>query len=329
MSENQLYELNDRALWPVLDARDERSQEAAIEALLLEDVKPVIATILQRFRRMEPDLHIEDLEEISSVAAIKIIRKVRAAALYEEHAIKVLDDYLATLTYNALYDFRRQRYPERHRLKRNLRYLLTRHPSFALWETAESFVAGMSAWQGQPPRPTALTRFSATPAMRDKVRPAEAIRAIFDHAGHPVAFDSLVDLLAELWDVRDVTVELAEDPPDEQPDPLSSLEQREYLENLWSEIRELPGNQRTALLLNMRDSGGSNALTLFLLLNIAGVAEVARSAGLSEDELNEMWERLPLDDLTIAERLGLTRQQVINLRKSARTRLARRMAKWK
>jgi len=34
---------------------------------------------------------------------------------------------------------------------------------------------------------------------------------------------------------------------------------------------------------------------------------------------------LPLEDAAIAERLGLTRQQVINLRKSARARLARRM----
>jgi hypothetical protein len=329
-STNRLYELNDRALWPLIDARDDRSQEAAIEVLVTEDVKPVIAAILQRFRRMEPNLQIEDLEEISSLAAVRLIRRVRAAALYEEHAIKVLDNYLATLTYNALYDFRRQRYPERHRLKRNLRYLLTRHRSFALWEMPDSFVAGLSQWNGQPPKSAALlTRFSATSAMREKAHPAEALRAIFNQLGHPVEFESLVDLAAELWDVRDAVIESGEYPPDEQPDQLSSLEQREYLETLWSEIRELPDNQRAALLLNLRDSGGSNALTLFLLLNIADVAEVARHAGLTEDELNEMWESLPLDDLAIADRLKLTRQQVINLRKSARMRLARRMAKWK
>jgi hypothetical protein len=42
-----------------------------------------------------------------------------------------------------------------------------------------------------------------------------------------------------------------------------------------------------------------------------------------------MWESLPLDDTAIADRLNLTRQQVINLRKAARMRLARRMAGWK
>jgi hypothetical protein len=327
---NRLHELNDRALWPLIGAPDEQSQEAAIEVLLTEEVRPVVAAILRRFRRTEPNLQIEDLEEISSAAAVRLIRKVRAAAIYEEHAITVLSDYLATLTYNALYDFRRHRYPERHRLKRNLRYLLTRHRSFALWEAAESMVAGLSGWKGQPPGPEALlTKSSATPAMREKAHPAEALRAILHRVGHPIAFESLVDLVAELWDVRDVVFECVEDPADEQPDPLSSIEQREYLENLWSEIRELPGHQRTALLLNLRDSRGCNALTLFLLLNIADAGEVARIAGVTEAELNEMWETLPLDDLTIADRLGLKRQQVINLRKSARERLARRMAKFK
>jgi hypothetical protein len=320
-----LYELNDRALWPLIDAQDDRSQEAAIEVLLEEEVEPVIKSILDRFRRTEPNLHAEDLEEISSMAAIRLIRKIRAAALYEEHAIKVLPNYLATLTYNALYDFRRQRYPERHRLKRNLRYLLTREPAFALWETAEGIVAGLSVWKGQPPKPATLPARSSV--MREKSRPAEALQAILVELGHPLPFESLVDLVAELWDVRDVVVESGEYPADETCDPLSSLEQREYLETLWSEIRELPDNQRTALLLNLRDAGGSNALTLFLLLNIADVTEVARMTGLSEDELNALWEQLPLDDLTIAGRLGLTRQQVINLRRSARTRLARRMAR--
>lgn len=326
----RLHELNDRVLWPLIDAPDEQSREVEVEALVVDVVKPVIASVLKRLRRMEPALHIEDLEEISSLVALRFIRKVRAATVYEEHAIQSLENYLATLTYNALYDFRRHRYPERHRLKRNLRYLLTREPAFALWETGESVVAGLSTWEGQAPKSAeGLTRFSATSAMREKARPVEALRAIVDRIGHPVVFESLVDLVAELWNVRDVVIESGDFPPDDQRDQLSSLEQRQYVETLWSEIRELPDNQRSALLLNLRDSGGSNALTLFLLLNIADVAEVARNAGLTGEELNEIWEKLPLDDLTIADRLKLNRQQVINLRKAARMRLARRMAKWK
>jgi hypothetical protein len=39
-----------------------------------------------------------------------------------------------------------------------------------------------------------------------------------------------------------------------------------------------------------------------------------------------VWNELPLEDAVIAERLGATRQQVINLRKCARARLSRRLA---
>jgi hypothetical protein len=60
----------------------------------------------------------------------------------------------------------------------------------------------------------------------------------------------------------------------------------------------------------------------------AGVATIAQVAAVVEvplDELAALWPDLPLDDNTIAARLGGTRQQIINLRKSARDRLARRL----
>jgi len=332
VSTDRLRELNDRALWPLIDAAGEDARESAIEELVTDVVKPVIASILKRFRRTEPNLHIEDLEEISSQVALRLIRKLRAAAIHEEHAIQSLESYLGTLTYNALYDFRRHRYPERHRLKRNLRYILTREKSFSLWEAPDAIVAGLAKWSGHlPPRSEVLSLppSAATAVMRDKARPVEALHAVFERAGHPVAFESLVDVMAELWNVRDVVIENGEFPPDEKRDQLSSLEQRQYLESLWWEIRELPCHQRSALLLNLRDAGGSNALTLFLLLDVADAEEIARVAGLSQEELQRIWESLPLDDLAIAERLKITRQQVINLRKSARSRLARRMSKWK
>jgi hypothetical protein len=43
--------------------------------------------------------------------------------------------------------------------------------------------------------------------------------------------------------------------------------------------------------------------------------------------LAELWNRLPLSDLEIGARLGATQRQVINLRKAARERLARRLSR--
>jgi hypothetical protein len=57
----------------------------------------------------------------------------------------------------------------------------------------------------------------------------------------------------------------------------------------------------------------------------ATIPEIAETLGFSREEFACIWNALPLEDLAIADRLGLTRQQVINLRKSARERLIRRL----
>jgi hypothetical protein len=165
--------------------------------------------------------------------------------------------------------------------------------------------------------------------MDDREHPGDAVAAILKRIGGPVQFDALVDTIAELWQLRDPVMQSAELLSDPKRDQHGDLEQRQYLAELWSEIRELPEHQRAALLLNLRDSEGANAVALFLLLDIAGRDAIANAMGLPESELAAIWERLPLDDLTIAARLKIGRQQVINLRSSARARLARRMSKWK
>lgn len=96
---------------------------------------------------------------------------------------------------------------------------------------------------------------------------------------------------------------------------------------LWNEICELRPLPRAALLLNLQDATGQDMLTLLMLVDVARFSEIAASLDMTKEELTDLWDDLPLDDATIAQQMGLTRQQVINLRKAARERLARRMAK--
>jgi RNA polymerase sigma factor (sigma-70 family) len=112
---------------------------------------------------------------------------------------------------------------------------------------------------------------------------------------------------------------------DQRPAILDVLTHREHLERLWNEIRELPPRQRAALLLNLRDDEGRGMIELWPQTGIAPLAELARALDLTEGALRELWPTLPRDDQWIAERLGVTRRQVINLRKCARERLARRL----
>ena len=53
--------------------------------------------------------------------------------------------------------------------------------------------------------------------------------------------------------------------------------------------------------------------------------DIARTLGMSAETLAQIWPRLPYEAAEVAVLLGVSRQQVINLRKAARERLARRM----
>jgi hypothetical protein len=104
----------------------------------------------------------------------------------------------------------------------------------------------------------------------------------------------------------------------------SALDCRRMLERTWREVLELPLGQRLALLLNLRAPHGGDALHLLAETDIASKAEIADALEMPAGELEGIWEMLPLDDAAIGARLGIQRQQVINLRKSARKRLERR-----
>jgi DNA-directed RNA polymerase specialized sigma24 family protein len=120
----------------------------------------------------------------------------------------------------------------------------------------------------------------------------------------------------------------ADDPADPHADTLGLILRRGLLGALWTEIRILPPAQRTALLLNFRDAQGANALPLLSLCGITTPAEIAATLGLPLTEIASLAECLPLEDSAVAERLGITRREVINLRVAARRRLERRLRAW-
>jgi hypothetical protein len=103
------------------------------------------------------------------------------------------------------------------------------------------------------------------------------------------------------------------------------VEKRIFLQRLWEEVQLLPRRQRAALLLNLRDPQGHGCLALFPVTGIATLRQLGECLELSARELAEIWNELPIEDARIAELLQMTRQQVINARKSARVRLIRRL----
>ena len=239
--------------------------------------------------------------------------------------------YVAVTSYHACHDYVRRRHPNRWRLKNRLRYLLTHDPQFELVEDPDrGWLCGFAASRrGAPPAR------AARPAAGDyRALVCEA----FEHSPQPIASRpprrSVVADAAGIGDPIDPPPRpgAAHAPLEElrgrQPGSASALEARSFLQQLWREILALPPRQRSALLLGLRGADGGDALALLPAVGIATIRQIADAVDMPADEFARIWPDLPFDDARIAELFGVTRQQIVNLRKSARARLARRMAGW-
>ncbi len=223
--------------------------------------------------------------------------------------------------------------------------MLTHDARFALWDdsggvavcgfvkqrpTPGSEASGV-ATALEPRREADLAAWTVNHKGARQVSLPELVASLFGDARVPVELDALVNAVASLIGVEDDVVRtsaftgVAGDVRDERPTVVEESERRAYLARLWAEINALPLNQRSALLLNLTDAAGNSQLELLVLTAVTTIRGIAATLELSPEEFARLWHELPLDDNAVAGRLGLARQQIINLRKSARQRLARRM----
>lgn len=317
--------------------------------LLADEAAPILWRVI---RSQLPDQPPAEQEEVHGDALLRLTTILqRLAGGDPELEIESFRAYVHATAANGCRALLRARHPERTRLQNQLRYALRHDSALALWEGAGGTAqCGLAAWRERDP-----ASFAAAPAAGERREPfvverrpglespalPELLRHLFLSAGRPLGFAELTAAMAEALGVRDLPArslsEGVEDDVDEggggldlaeeRPGADRALVDREYLARLWGEIRELPRPQRVALLLNLRDDQGRDRLRLFPVTGVAPLAEISRTLEIERGALAAIWDELPLDDRTIAERLELTQRQVINLRKSARARLARRMAR--
>jgi RNA polymerase sigma factor (sigma-70 family) len=324
-------------------AADEAEAERRLGTLLEEQAAPLLRRIVARKlgaygvgRASSP----QDLEDIVADALLALVSRLQSLRLdAASNPIESFPDYTAVVAYNAFAHYLRRLDPGRSRLKNRLRYVFTREPRLGLWPTTDGPVCGLAGWRPGPASPVATEKFDrlvAEPERRlrwargrhtSPTDPA-ALVGVFQAIGGPVEFDRLVGTIAAVSPEERGTPSASIDASTLADASLPAdlaLDQRRTTERLWEEICALPQRQRVALLLNLRDVGGSSLLWVFPLTGTASIRRIAGALEMPDLELAEIWNRLPLDDRTIAERLGCTRQQVINLRSAARKRLGNRL----
>ncbi|HEV8484717.1 MAG TPA: sigma-70 family RNA polymerase sigma factor [Blastocatellia bacterium] len=335
---------NDKLLLPFERATDERESQRELELLLVNHAEPLISKIARRKLQAAPF----DAGDVCSEVVIQLLARLRGfKANPDKKPISNFLGYVAVTAYNVCHEHLRQKYPRRYSLRNRLRYLLTHNEAFALWESTGELGCGLARWSNKNNTREGTRRLRemldsagaferSSLAGRDLQRLdlAELVTGVFESIGNPVELDELVNAIAEWSRVKDEISQAGiEDRNFDSADRLADtrvsldveVERRIYVQRLWSEICQLPQRQRAALLLNLKDGKGGDCIALFPLSGIATPRDIADLLSIPAERFAEMWNDLPLEDATIAEHLGVTRQQVINLRKSARERLARRM----
>jgi len=334
---------SDLLLLPLLRAAHEPEAESLLAQLIAEHAAPIIKGIIKSKLHATEQASYQEAEDLYGEVVVQLLTRLRAfVADPEANHITDFRGYVAVITYNTFHHYLRRKYPARWRLKNRLRYLLTHRGDFALWDDGEGdLLCGFAVWRArgkEAARAWQLRQFADAPeslkhagAEGGQSDLAELLSAVFKFTGAPVRIEDLLSTVADLLDVREsVAVQrVAEDEVDGGEVDLrvsfaTETERRSYLRRLWVEITQLPPMQRAALLLNLRDTH-EGVITLLPLAGVASLREIAEAVAMPAEQFAQLWNDLPLDDLTIAGLLNVTRQQVINLRKSARARLGRRM----
>lgn len=294
-----------------------------------------------------------DVEDLHSEAVFRLIRCINQMRFEPvDYGIKDLPKFVSKITFNVYNHYLRLKYPLRHGLKKKISYLVKSRSQFDLWIEKKDKVAGFASWKNvvflqSDSKALAELAANRNVFMSSKLEgqspsgmPLELLlNRLFEWAGHPIEIDALVKAVADLLEIKDHpnvdwvdglnSIRHGEQKlgysTADQTDKIKQIELCEYLVLLWREIKELPLRQRRALLLNLRDEKGDGLISSLSLCGIASPPEVAEVLEMGKEELVEIWNNFPLKDAAIAEMLGVTNQQVINLRKAARERLARRL----
>jgi RNA polymerase sigma factor (sigma-70 family) len=310
-------------LVPYLGAVDRVSEDAHLHELLQTHAFPLIRrVVVARLAGLE-----QDVEDVCSEAHLELLLWLRRLKANPD-LIKIDDfpAYTSAIAVNACNRYFRRRNPGRAQLKNQIRYVLSSDSRFAILDPPHAATrCGLAELDLAD---TPLVRPDAEISIESDRDLAIQLERIFRAAGGAMELDAVTAVVVRTWNIaRDVHASAGElnAVGGEPNDVEQSIDRRRYAARLWAEICTLPVKQRIALLLHLRDGRGNPALALFPVSGIAFLPEIAAILGWSEGELAEVWSNLPLDDKAIAEILGCSRQQVINLRMSARKRLANRM----
>ncbi len=341
----------DLRLRAFLDEADEVRRDQLLEELICQYARPmikrVIASKLTLKQSHYDSVEEQDQDDIGEEVVVQLIRRLTLVRSGGADSFGSFESYVATAAYNACNSYLRRKYPARARLRDRLRYILSHHKQLAIWQLERrEWLCGFASWRNQQPSrrssdrlrqlradPHSISYFSDSAQQEQDV--LRLVKSTFEFVGAPITLDDLVGVVGDILGINDKSARAV---PDDQlngaADEICSdnealfterIDKQAYLKQVWKEIRELPSDQRAAMLLNLKDGEGSDITIILVSSGVATISEMAEALSLSIEEFLDLWDKLPLSDEDIAIRLGIRIQRVGSLRQSGRRRLSRRM----
>ena len=330
----------DNLLLSLLNAQDEQERQQYLDELLIIHVAPIIRQVLRQRLGMYVSAqgvskNDHDAEDLYQQAMTRMLQVLHA----DLTTIENLERYVGRVALNICADFVRSKKPRRARLKNALRDVLRRHRDLASWQYQNEVVCGFAAWRNTEKHvvssydDTKLDAFLSAHFAGEDVRAVPLSRLVvelFDWIGGPVELDVLVEMLADLLDIKDQQIKsfddhVAAEYEVEIPGGIRSteldVETNETLGLLWRIVKRLPPGQRDAFAVRFKDPDGRDLFTVLLAAGIVELKDLAEGLGRSVADLMRLWMQMPMDSQTAASELNTSVNNVYKWLFHARRRL--------
>jgi RNA polymerase sigma factor (sigma-70 family) len=327
----------DNVLVPYLTAEDARERQQHLDEIVMLRAAPLIRQVLRRRLGFyvnaqginEKNQDAEDLYQEAMTRVVQVLTQLQASPTSID--IENFERYVSRVASNICMDFLREKSPARTRLKDSLRDLFRRQGNLVSWEYDGEILCGFAEWrntgkstfsdQDSGDVETRLETFQSARFPDEDVRLAplpQILAELFDWIGGPVQIDVMVRMVAYLLDLKEQHMDSLDDQarrsetyfPAHIQTGETHVQANELLARLWQAVTQLPPEQRDAFAFGFEDQAGQDFFTVLLGAGIVTWNELAKGMARSVEDIARLRLSMPMDGVTAADELGVSRQNV-------------------